>query len=55
MKKTYIKPTMSLFEITGKQTLLDASFNESIGTNGVSGSQALGRGSNSFWDDDEDE
>lgn len=54
MKKTYIKPTTSLFEITGKQTLLNASFNESLGSNGVNGSAALGRGGDSFWDDEDE-
>lgn len=52
MKKTYIKPTTSLFEITGKQALLQASYNESLGSNGVNGSQALSRGDDSSWDDE---
>ncbi|MBR4898470.1 MAG: hypothetical protein IKZ48_06770 [Prevotella sp.] len=54
MKKTYIKPTTSLFEIKGKQALLQASYNKSLGTTGVDGSAALSRGGDDFWDDDEE-
>ena len=54
MKKTYIKPTTILHKIMGNQALLNASYIESRGANGVDGSQALSRESSGFWDDEEE-
>lgn len=55
MKKTYIQPTTILHKIMGNQALLQASFSETLGTDGVNGSSALSRRGNDFWDEDDEE
>lgn len=44
---------MVQYKIMGKQVLLGASFSEDLGTNGVNGNEALSRGGDDFWDDEE--
>ena len=53
-KKTYIQPTTILHKIMVKQTLLQASYTEGLGTTGVGGGSALSRRGNDIWEDDED-
>ena len=53
MKKTYINPTLKVVKVKPAQ-ILAGSFKESLGTENVNGSAALGRESRfSRWEEDD--
>lgn len=52
MKKIYSIPTITIIRIRSKQALLQASFNENLGSTNRGGGDALSR--RGSWDDDDD-
>ena len=53
MKKIYSIPTITIVKVRSKQALLQASFNENLGSTNRGGGDALSR--RGSWDDEEDE